>query len=560
MKHLTSKMIAVLLSVAMIAAFAQISLATDYTTDGATEFIFSDNSITVNEGNYSGYKISKTALTVNGSGVYILSGSCSDGSISVKKGVTDVTLILNGLELTSSDTAPIVCGKSSAVTIISADGTVNTLTDSAYNNDDNFPENENAESCVIKCKDGSKVTLCGGGTLNVNANGKNGIKSGATTEAEGEAQLVIKETTLNVNAPVNDAVKAEATLSILSGKLTISAGDDAIHSDLILNIGATDTDGPDINITACYEGIEAAQVNIYSGNIKLRAEDDCINAANADLTDYAFEINIFGGSFDMYTTSGDGLDSNGNINISGGTVSVWTANAADNQPLDADGTITISGGTVLAAGASAGMGMKLDAQQEYISFGSSITGGFGGFGGMGERPGFGFNDNMQPPSDNNTGNNPDIGNGFSQMQPNTKPDNMPNDQQEMMPNGQQGGFPWGNSSLNITSGSVLSIKDSDGSIVWQGTALCNTSFLLFSSPELSSDGTYTLYSGDTVIASTEMQDDNSSLKPTRAPSSSEAPDDSRQSNNIWQILFFALCAFVVGIVLTILIYGKIKKH
>ena len=51
---------------------------------------------------------------------------------------------------------------------------------------------------------------------------------------------------------------------------------------------------------------------------------------------------------------------------------MWTANAADNQPLDADSTITITGGTVLAAGGSAGMGYTIDASQGYVTYGSGM--------------------------------------------------------------------------------------------------------------------------------------------------------------------------------------------
>ena len=92
-------------------------------------------------------------------------------------------------------------------------------------------------AAVMKFKDGSNVTLSGSGTLNITVNGKNGIKSGATTDAEGEASLTIKELTLSIDSPENDALNAEALLSIESGNITISAGDDAIHSDYTLNIG-----------------------------------------------------------------------------------------------------------------------------------------------------------------------------------------------------------------------------------------------------------------------------------------------------------------------------------
>lgn len=235
------------------------------------------------------------------------------------------------------------------------------------------------------------MTLCGSGTVVIEANGKNGIKSGAATAEEGEASLTIRDIALTITAPVNDAINAEQLLVIESGTLTISAGDDAIHCDLLLDIGAEGTDGPAITITDCYEAIEAATLNIRSGNIDITSSDDCLNAANSDLSGYDFSMTISGGTITAYSSGGDGFDSNGSLTISGGTVAVWTANTADNQPLDADGTITISGGTVLAAGGSSTL--TADAQTGSISSGMGGMGGPGGQmpggqfpGGSGQRP------------------------------------------------------------------------------------------------------------------------------------------------------------------------------
>lgn len=377
------KLMALLLAAAMILSLAACSKQGDDTKTQAgtgsyspdVAFTFSDSGITAT-GESSGYEIDGTHLTIEASGTYLLSGKCSDGAVEVKKGTTGVTLILDGLELTSADTAPIACNKSTEVSILVAEGSVNSLSDSEKNNDDEYPDNENAENAVIKCKDGSQVTLCGTGTLNITANGKNGIKSGATTDEEGEASLTIKELSLNITASVNDAINAEQLLNIESGTLNISAADDAVHSDLILNIGADGTDGPKISITECYEGLEAAELNVLSGDISILSSDDCLNAANSDLGNYDFVMNISGGSIIAYSTKGDGFDSNGDLIISGGTVVVWTANRADNQPLDADGTLSVTGGTVLAAGGSNGMGVNISAQQAYVTFGSS--GGMGG--------------------------------------------------------------------------------------------------------------------------------------------------------------------------------------
>ncbi len=79
----------------------------------------------------------------------------------------------------------------------------------------------------------------------------------------------------------------------------------------------------------------------FSGNVSIQSIDDCINAANADLTDFAYALNISGGTIAARSDSGDGFDSNEDLTISGGHVTVCTANAADNEPLDADGTVTV---------------------------------------------------------------------------------------------------------------------------------------------------------------------------------------------------------------------------
>ena len=84
--------------------------AADEAADGAA-LVFSDSGITASGG--SGYAISGTALTIDEPGVYTVSGACADGSIKIKKGTTGVTLVLDGLDLTSAATAPITCGKSS---------------------------------------------------------------------------------------------------------------------------------------------------------------------------------------------------------------------------------------------------------------------------------------------------------------------------------------------------------------------------------------------------------------------------------------------------------------
>lgn len=441
--------------------------AADSAKDGVS-ISFSNDGITAADS--SGLSIDGTSLTITAAGTYLLSGSCEDGSVKVQKGTTGVVLVLDGLTLSSQTTAPIICAKSTEVTIEAAAGTVNTLSDTEANNDgsddsnteanndgsDNSnTENNNAEgsdsetvttndassnsaaeNAVVKCKDGSQVVLCGTGELILQANGKNGIKSGASTETEGDASLTIRELTLTIDAPVNDAVNAESILNVESGTLEISAGDDALHSDGELNIGADGTDGPSISITSCYEGLEGTVVNIFSGDIDLQSTDDCINAADSDQPNGDFQINITGGSITASASDGDGFDSNGDLTISGGSVAVWTANAADNEPLDADGTVTISGGTVLAAGESSGMGIHLEASQPCVIFsGDSSEGG-----------------------------------GFRQT-------------------------------ALLTKESNFSILSDDQTTLYSSEAMCSASYIIFSSPDLTESASCSLSSRDTETTS-----------------------------------------------------------
>ncbi len=497
-------------------------------TGEETALAFSDSGISVTSGSSNGFECEGTALTIDAAGTYVLSGSCADGSVKVKKGTTGVTLVLNGLTLTSSNTAPIACNKSTEVTVVAAGGTENTLTDAAENNNDDYPDNENAENAVIKCKDGSTVTLCGTGTLTLNANGKNGIKSGATTDEEGEASLTIRELTLNINAAVNDAVNAEQYLAVESGALNLAAADDALHCDLTMDVGAEGTDGPTIKITEAYEGIEAATLNIQSGDISILCTDDCMNVANSDLGSYDFSMNISGGTIVAYTSEGDGFDSNGSLTISGGNVTVWTASSADNQPLDADGTFSITGGTVLAAGGSAGMGMNLSATQAYVTFGSTGMDGMGGMGNMGGQPG-GFGGGMQPPQSGSD----QPGGGFrpddsfqpgrdSQFGDSFQPgrDSQSDDSFQPGRDSQSGGNapsdsgiqPGGIGNALISSGSTVTILDASGNVVSTGEAPCNAAFVFFSSPDLSTDESYTLSADGTSAAAATAQTGTSSAQ------------------------------------------------
>ncbi|MBR2594078.1 MAG: carbohydrate-binding domain-containing protein [Firmicutes bacterium] len=507
-----SKALAIFAAASMIASMTTIpalAASAEYSEEGATEFEFTDSAITVEDGDYTEYEIDSTDLIITGSGTYIISGTCTDGSITVKKGATGVTLVLDGLTLTSEDTAPVTCNKSTEVKIVAASGSVNNLADSEYNNEDNYPENENAENAVIKTKDGSNVTICGTGAINITANGKNGIKGGATTDEEGEASLTVKDLTLSIES-TEDGLKSDQELNILSGNITVTAADDAVKSDLVLNIGAEGATGPAITVKSDNEAIEAATINIYSGNINVTAVDDGINAANKDLTDYEYSCNIYGGT--IYIDSGaDAIDSNGTLTISGGTIIAFSSSSGDNSPLDSDGEFTLTGGTVLAVGAGQMSQTPNSASQVYVTFGAGGMFGGGMHGmrkengdftppegktlpdgelpegmtppeGMPERP-----EGMTPPDGENFG-------GRMGKMRNADGDFTPPDGELpegiTLPGEMNSGE--GASSVSISAGDTITVLDASGNTLISEKALRTASYVFYTSDELAEGETYTL--------------------------------------------------------------------
>ena len=116
-----------------------------------------------------GYSIKGTNLTINAAGVYRIKGSADNGSITVKKGTTGVTLILDNLNLTGVDTAPLTINKDNGEISLILTGT-NYLIDSE-NPENEFSPDGNVkdlfEGAAIKVKDGSSLTISGTGILNL---------------------------------------------------------------------------------------------------------------------------------------------------------------------------------------------------------------------------------------------------------------------------------------------------------------------------------------------------------------------------------------------------------
>lgn len=612
------KLLAALLASALAAGMLPTSAcaASDYTTANATLVTLTDSSATA-KGKYTGYEIDGTDVSITAAGTYVFSGDCDNGSITVKKGVTGVTIVLNDLTLTNDDSAAITLNKTAEASLIAAAGTTNTVADTEGSSDEN---------AAVKVKSGAALAIGGTGTLTVDGNAKNGIKGAA------DAVITVAEVKLNINAAddglscddelnitggtlsitaggdavkaspdtgdtenpdttslgnvtisggtltlnaaadgiqadgdltisggtfhvktngghttaltddsasckgfkaggaltvaggtvnvdsADDALHANTDVTISGGTLTLATGDDGVHADNDLVIGArgaSSTSTPRINITASYEGLEGTTVTVYSGDIDVAASDDGVNAASSTLGEHSdkYAISIAGG--DLYIDAGsDGLDSNNDINITGGKVEVYGADAMMDAAIDYDGTFTLSGGTLFGAGMEPSAGT-----QAYIAVGETSPSG----GGMGGGPnGQGGGQGMTPPGDANGTNDGTNGN------PPTPPNfsgNTSTDGTFTPPTKPSGGKPSGNlpnreSALGIKKGSVITVQDSSGKTLCTATALGSMSSVIFSSADIKEGETYTVLVDDTSVGTaeaklgtTDSSSSNSNFKP-----------------------------------------------
>lgn len=379
----------------------------------------------------SGAKASENVVTISNPGTYRFNGTVEDARVVIDAGTEDeVTVILDGFSITSSDFSPIYGKQCGLLTVVLEDGSENTVSDGSSYSYSTAGENEPDAAIFSK----ADLVFEGGGTLTVNGNyqegirgkddltiqsgsyvihsvndgikgkdsveiaegtfaitsGGDGIQASNDTE-EGKGYVKIGGGNFTINAgekgikaeslveiaggditvdSVDDAVHSNKDVKISSGTLALSTGDDAIHGDNQVEIS-----GGTIDITKSYEGLEGLCIDITGGEIKVVSDDDGLNAAGGNdssgnagktgdsapgftgsdpfaSTEGAY-IRITGGSLSV-KAMGDGIDSNGDLFVEGGSIYVEGPESSGNGILDFDGTGTITGGTFTGVG-NAGM-------------------------------------------------------------------------------------------------------------------------------------------------------------------------------------------------------------
>ena len=259
---------------------------------------------------------------------YTLTGTSTDGEFYMS-GSYKATIELNGLTLTnmtpvySGAAVHIQNGKRINVKVIT--GTTNTLIDAA----------SGSQKGCLYVKGHAEFKQYG--TLNIVGKVSHGIKAGE--------YISIKNATINVTSAVGDGISCNQYFLMESGSVDISGtGDDGIQCDLD---GDTST-----GMTPNHEDEDSGNLYLSGGTITINcpavAAKGIKSVGDVYISDNVV-INVTTTGHGMWDTTDQetkaacGLDADGNITISGGTITL-TATGSGGKGMKCDNVLTISGG------------------------------------------------------------------------------------------------------------------------------------------------------------------------------------------------------------------------
>ena len=335
---------------------------------------------------------SRADLTLNGSGSLTINGNCKHAVVSKDDLVItakDLTVNAQNVGLSGKDSVKL----SGAAVSITA-GSDGIRSDNDTDAEKGFVSVADSTLTIASGKDGIQAEMVftaensdvsivsggGSGARSVDAEESfKGIKAGNAITISGGSYRIDS---------LDDAIHTDGSILIGDGAFTLLSPDDGIHANETVTIS-----GGTLNITA-YEGIEGTYILISGGDITIASSGDGINAARKSSA-FIPTVEITGGSVSVTMGAGDtdGIDSNGNIIISGGTISVNGQTA-----FDYDGSASFTGGTIYVNGqqVSAIPNQMMGRGQGGFGGQSGFGGGRGGQGDFGGQGGFGVGRGVRP--------------------------------------------------------------------------------------------------------------------------------------------------------------------
>ena len=320
-----------------------------------TADLFTDRDLeqTVDTSNAVKYEVSDNEdINITEAGTYVITGTASNVTISVNVSSEDkVQLVLQDLNIINDNTSCIfvksadkvfvttigknnltVTGEFTEIDSINADAVIFSKDDLVLNGTGSLEINSTYNG--ITSKDDLKIT---GGTITINCQSDGLEANDSIAIYDGSISISTKKDGLHAEYSDDDS---KGYVYISGGTLNINAEDDGIHATTVVQI-----DGGNITITG-HEGIEGTYIQINDGTITISASDDGINATSSS-SSYTPTAMINGGTLTINMGQGDtdGIDSNGNLYINGGTITITGQSAFDydGEAVYTDGTIIING-------------------------------------------------------------------------------------------------------------------------------------------------------------------------------------------------------------------------
>ena len=193
--------------------FTKRDLAGNYDESEAVKITLSGKTAACNSSNV---QIEDGVVTIKAAGVYVLSGTFTDGTIVVDAGDDDkVQLVLDGVSITAADYAAIYAKNADKVFVTLAEGAGNSLMVSG----DYVQTDDNNVDAVIFAK--CDLTLNGTGSLTVKDNTGHGIVS--------KDDLVVTGGTYTIYSQ-DHCLNGKDSVRIADGTFNLSCDEDGIHA------------------------------------------------------------------------------------------------------------------------------------------------------------------------------------------------------------------------------------------------------------------------------------------------------------------------------------------
>jgi hypothetical protein len=324
---------------------------------------------------------SKDDLTINGKGSLAVSANCHNGIVGKDK----LKIVSGSISVKAASDG--IKGKD-FLAVLEGNITVEAGNDGMQSNnakdaDKGFIYIKNGMFDITAGTDGIKAetyiliengafSICtGGSSINSSTDSEKWGNWGSqndTAETENNSSakgikagtgVIINGGTINIDSS-DDSIHSNDSIKIMEGDIILSSGDDGIHADSTIEIN-----NGNISITKCYEGIESANITINDGDFNIFSSDDGINIVGGNdrssldgrpgQNNFSTSGNNYlyiNGGYVVIDSGGDGIDINGSIEMTDGTVIINGPTVNNEGAIDYYSVFDIYGGFLIAVGSS----------------------------------------------------------------------------------------------------------------------------------------------------------------------------------------------------------------